>query len=52
MRLAMGERTGPIHVAAIIRIGRSITAAVTCSPVKINGAAEGAVLLMEELYQG
>jgi len=50
--LATGKRTGPIHVAAINRIGRSITCTVTCSPLKSNGAGEGAVLLMEELYQG
>jgi len=49
--LAIGKRTGPIHVAAINRIGRSITCTVTCSPLKSNGAGEGAVLLMEELYR-
>jgi two-component system, chemotaxis family, CheB/CheR fusion protein len=49
--LATGQRTGPIHVSAINRIGRSITCTVTCSPLKSNGAGEGAVLLMEELYQ-
>jgi two-component system, chemotaxis family, CheB/CheR fusion protein len=49
--LASGQRTGPIHVAAINRIGRSITCMVTCSPLKSNGGGEGAVLLMEELYQ-
>jgi two-component system, chemotaxis family, CheB/CheR fusion protein len=49
--LATGKRTGPIHVAAINRIGRSITCTVTCSPLKSNGGGEGAVLLMEELYQ-
>jgi two-component system, chemotaxis family, CheB/CheR fusion protein len=49
--LATGRRAGPIHVAAINRIGRSITCTVTCSPLKSNGAGEGAVLLMEELYQ-
>jgi two-component system, chemotaxis family, CheB/CheR fusion protein len=49
--LASGRRAGPIHVAAINRIGRSITCTVTCSPLKSNGAGEGAVLLMEELYQ-
>jgi two-component system, chemotaxis family, CheB/CheR fusion protein len=50
--LATGQRTGPIHIAAVNRIGRSITCTVTCSPLKSNGAGEGAVLLMEELYQG
>jgi two-component system CheB/CheR fusion protein len=49
--LSSGQRTGPIHVAAINRIGRSINVTVTCSPLKSNGAGEGAVLLMEELYQ-
>jgi len=49
--LASGQRTGPIHVAAINRIGRSFTCTVTCSPLKSNGAGEGAVLLMEEVYQ-
>jgi two-component system, chemotaxis family, CheB/CheR fusion protein len=47
--LATGRRTGSIHVAAINRIGRSITCAVACSPLKSSGAGEGAVLLMEEL---
>jgi len=49
--LASGQRTGPIHVAAINRIGRSFTCTVTYSPLKSNGAGEGAVLLMEEVYQ-
>jgi two-component system, chemotaxis family, CheB/CheR fusion protein len=49
--LAAGKRTGPIHLAAINRIGRAITCTVTCSPLKSNGAGEGAVLLMEELYR-
>jgi two-component system CheB/CheR fusion protein len=50
--LATGKRTGPVHVAAFNRIGRSITCTVTCSPLTSNGAGDGAVLLMEELYQG
>jgi two-component system, chemotaxis family, CheB/CheR fusion protein len=49
--LAGGQRTGPIRLAAINRIGRAITCTVTCSPLKSNGAGEGAVLLMEELYR-
>jgi two-component system CheB/CheR fusion protein len=49
--LATGHRTGPVHLAAINRIGRSITCTVTCSPLKSNGAGEGAVLLMEEQVQ-
>ncbi len=49
--LTSGRRTGPIQVAAINRIGRTITCTVTCSPLKSTGDGEGAVLLMEELYQ-
>jgi len=48
--LASGQRTGPVQLAAISRIGRSITCTVTCSPLKGNGGSEGAVLLMEEVY--
>ena len=49
--LTSGRRAGPIQLAAINRIGRSITCTVTCSPLKSTGDGEGAVLLMEELYQ-
>jgi two-component system, chemotaxis family, CheB/CheR fusion protein len=49
--LTSGRRAGPIQVAAINRIGRSITCTVTCSPLKSTGDGEGAVLLMEELYR-
>jgi two-component system CheB/CheR fusion protein len=49
--LASSHRTGPIQVAAINRIGRTITCTVTCSPLKGDGEGEGAVLLMEEVYQ-
>jgi len=51
--LTTGKRTGPIQVAAINRIGRSITCMVTCSPLKGNGNGDGdgAVLLMEEVYR-
>jgi two-component system CheB/CheR fusion protein len=49
--LATSRRTGPIQVAAINRIGRAITCTVTCSPLKGKGDGEGAVLLMEEVYQ-
>jgi two-component system, chemotaxis family, CheB/CheR fusion protein len=49
--LASGRRTGPLQVAAISRIGRTITCIVTCSPLKGNRDGEGAVLLMEEVYQ-
>jgi len=48
--LASNRRTGPVQVAAINRIGRTITCTVTCSPLKGNGDGEGAVLLMEEVY--
>ena len=48
--LATGQRTGPVHLAAVNRIGRSIICTVTCSPLKSNGAGEGAVLLMEEQF--
>jgi two-component system, chemotaxis family, CheB/CheR fusion protein len=48
--LASSRRTGPLQVAAINRIGRSITCTVTCSPLKGNSDGEGAVLLMEEVY--
>ena len=46
--LATGQRTGPVQLPAINRIGRSITCTVTCSPLRSNGDGEGAVLLMEE----
>jgi two-component system, chemotaxis family, CheB/CheR fusion protein len=49
--LTSGRRAGPIQVAAINRIGRTITCTVTCSPLKSTGDGEGAVLLMEEVYQ-
>ena len=49
--LASSRRTGPIQLAAINRIGRAITCSVTCSPLKGNSDGEGAVLLMEEVYQ-
>jgi two-component system, chemotaxis family, CheB/CheR fusion protein len=49
--LGTGRRTGPVQLAAVNRIGRSITCSLTCSPLKSNGAGEGAVLLMEEVYQ-
>src|SRR5215467_7557246 len=49
--LATSERTGPVQVAAINRIGRTITCIVTCSPLKGDSDGEGAVLLMEEVYR-
>jgi two-component system, chemotaxis family, CheB/CheR fusion protein len=49
--LASSHRTGPVQVAAINRIGRTITCTVTCSPLKGDGSGEGAVLLMEEVLQ-
>jgi two-component system CheB/CheR fusion protein len=50
--LTSGRRSGPVQVAAINRIGRSITCMVTCSPLKdkADGDGDGAVLLMEEVY--
>ena len=51
--LSSGRRAGPVQVAAINRIGRSITCMVTCSPLKDkgDGGGDGAVLLMEEIYR-
>src|SRR6516225_8478934 len=49
--LATSRRTGPIQLAAINRIGRTITCIVTCSPLKGSSDGEGAVLLMEEVYR-
>src|SRR6516225_591255 len=49
--LATSRRTGPIQLAAINRIGRTITCTVTCSPLKGSSDGEGAVLLMEEVYR-
>jgi two-component system CheB/CheR fusion protein len=49
--LASSRRTGPVQVAAINRIGRTITCTVTCSPLKGGSDGEGAVLLMEEVYR-
>jgi two-component system CheB/CheR fusion protein len=50
--LSSGRRASPVQVAAINRIGRSITCMVTCSPLKdkADGDGDGAVLLMEEVY--
>ena len=50
--LTSGRRTGPVQLAAVNRIGRTITCTVTCSPLKGTGDSEGAVLLMEETYPG
>src|SRR5262252_8303517 len=51
--LTTGRRAGPVQVAAINRIGRSITCMVTCTPLRRDGDADrdGAVLLMEEVYR-
>jgi two-component system, chemotaxis family, CheB/CheR fusion protein len=49
--LASSRQTGPVQVAAINRIGRTVTCTVTCSPLKGDGSGEGAVLLMEEVFQ-
>ncbi|WP_069165228.1 CheR family methyltransferase [Nocardia altamirensis] len=45
--LKTAHRDGPLEIAAINRIGRSITCAVTCSP--LDGNREGVVLLVEEV---
>jgi two-component system, chemotaxis family, CheB/CheR fusion protein len=50
--LTTSRRTGPVQVAAINRIGRTITCTVTCSPLRGDSHAKGAVLLMEEVYRG
>jgi two-component system CheB/CheR fusion protein len=47
---ASGRRTGPLEIAAINRIGRSISCKVTCTPLDGNG--EAVVLLMEEVVRG
>ncbi|PXX71632.1 two-component system CheB/CheR fusion protein [Nocardia tenerifensis] len=44
--LRSGRRSGPVHVPAVNRIGRSIVCLVTCTP--LDGPREGVVLLMEE----
>jgi two-component system, chemotaxis family, CheB/CheR fusion protein len=45
-----GRRTGPLEVAAVNRIGRSISCKVTCTPLDGNG--EAVVVLMEEVIRG
>jgi two-component system CheB/CheR fusion protein len=49
--LASSRRTGPVQVAAVNRIGRTITYTVACSPLNGNSDGEGAVMLMEEAYR-
>ncbi|MFI1911906.1 CheR family methyltransferase [Nocardia sp. NPDC020380] len=44
--LTTGRRDGPVEIAAINRIGRSIICTVVCSP--LDGTRDGVVLLMEE----
>ncbi|WP_378738999.1 CheR family methyltransferase [Nocardia brasiliensis] len=41
------HREGPVGIPSVNRIGRSITCAVTCSP--LDGTPDGVVLLMEEI---
>jgi two-component system CheB/CheR fusion protein len=41
------ERTKPVQLAAVNRIGRSILCSVTCTPME--GYGDGVVLLMEEV---
>ena len=48
--LKTGNRVGPEVVAAVNRIGRSIGASVTCTP--LSGSAAGVVLLMDEVKAG
>ncbi|GAA1876601.1 PAS domain-containing protein [Asanoa iriomotensis] len=43
------QRTGPVELAAVNRIGRKITCSVACSPLDDHG--EGVVLLMEQLHR-
>ncbi len=50
--LATGRKSDPVQVAAVNRIGRSITCRVTCSPLKSSSEGDGAVLLMEEVFKG
>ncbi|CAM4131208.1 CheR family methyltransferase [Nocardia ninae] len=45
--LKTGRRDGPVELAAVNRIGRSIICAVTCSP--LDGTRHGVVLLLEEV---
>jgi hypothetical protein len=43
------QRTGPVELAAVNRIGRSIVCSIACSP--LDGHGGGVVLLMEELHR-
>jgi two-component system CheB/CheR fusion protein len=43
------QRSGPMEIAAVNRIGRSITCSVACSPMEGHG--DGVVLLMEDLHR-
>jgi two-component system, chemotaxis family, CheB/CheR fusion protein len=45
-----GRRAGPLEIAAVNRIGRSIVCSVACSP--LDGHREGLVLLMEDTHGG
>jgi two-component system, chemotaxis family, CheB/CheR fusion protein len=47
--LTSGQRTGPVEIEAVNRIGRTITCSVACSP--LDGQMGGLVLLMEEVYR-
>ncbi len=40
------QRSGPIHLAAVNRLGRTISCTISCSPLDDHG--DGVVLLMEE----
>jgi two-component system CheB/CheR fusion protein len=47
---ASRHRTEPVTLAAVNRIGRTISCSVTCSP--LDDHSDGVVLLMEELHPG
>ena len=49
--LGTGKRTGPIQIAAINRIGRTITCLVTCPPSVGTGGGDGVVMIMEHVYK-
>ncbi len=44
------QRTGPIQLAAVNRLGRTISCSVVCSPLDDHG--DGVVLLMEVAHEG
>ncbi len=44
------QRSGPVQLAAVNRLGRTIACTVSCAPLDDRG--DGVVLLMEEVRQG